>query len=104
MYEQILDPVGDSLARSAMFAVLPLLTLFILLGALKIKAWIAALASLGVALAVAIVAYSMPLGQALLSATEGATFGFFPIMCSASARCSRRWPVSGLRSPSRSSC
>jgi lactate permease len=80
MYEQILDPVGDSLALSAMFAVLPLLTLFVLLGVLKVKAWIAALVSLGVALVVAIAVYSMPVGQALLSATEGATFGFFPIM------------------------
>ncbi|MBK5306164.1 MAG: L-lactate permease [Frankiaceae bacterium] len=80
MYEQILDPVADSLGLSAVFAALPLLTLFILLGVLKVKAWIAALVSLGVALLVAIAVYSMPVGQALLSATEGATFGFFPIL------------------------
>ena len=46
MYEQILDPVADSLGLSAIFAALPLLTLFILLGVLKVKAWIAALVSL----------------------------------------------------------
>jgi lactate permease len=80
MYRQILDPVGDSLALSSVFAVLPLLTLFVLLGVLKVKAWIAALVSLGVSLVVAIVVYAMPVGQALLSATEGATFGFFPIL------------------------
>ena len=80
MYEQILDPVAGSLALTAVFAVLPLLTLFVLLGVLKIKAWIAALVSLGVAMVVAVAAYSMPVGQTVLSATEGAAFGFFPIL------------------------
>lgn len=80
MFEQVLDPVGDSLGLSALCAVLPLLTLFILLGVLKIKAWLSGLVSLGVALLVAIVFYGMPVDQALLSGTEGAAFGFFPIM------------------------
>jgi lactate permease len=80
MYRQILDPVGESLALSAIFAVLPLATLFVLLGVLRIKAWIAAVSSLGVAIIVAIVVYSVPVGQTLLSATEGASFGFFPIL------------------------
>ena len=70
MYEQILDPIGDSLGLSSIFAVLPLLTLFVLLGVLKMKAWIAALASLGVSLVVAVAIYSMPVGQALLSGME----------------------------------
>jgi lactate permease len=51
-----------------------------MLGVLKIKAWISAVASLAVAIVVAIVVYSMPVGQTLLSASEGAAFGFFPIM------------------------
>src|SRR4051794_13334716 len=80
MYQQQLDPVGDSLALSAVFAALPLATLFILLGALRLKAWIAAVCSLAVALIVAIVVYGMPVGQALLSSSEGAAFGFFPIL------------------------
>ena len=80
MYRQILDPVGGSLALSSIFAVLPLVTLFVLLGVLKVKAWIAGLVSLAVALVVAVVVYSMPVGQALLSASEGAAFGFFPIL------------------------
>src|SRR5919199_2533278 len=80
MYRQILDPVGGSLALSSIFAVLPLVTLFVLLGVLKVKAWIAGLVSLVVALVVAIVVYTMPVGQALLSAAEGAAFGFFPIL------------------------
>ncbi|WP_245665695.1 L-lactate permease [Actinoplanes subtropicus] len=74
------DPVGGSLALSAIFAVLPLLTLFVLLGVLRMRAWLAGVISLVVSLAVAIIGYSMPVGQALLSATEGAAFGFFPIL------------------------
>ena len=79
-YQQILDPVADSFGLSSLFAVLPLLTLFVLLGGFKLKAWIAGLASLVVALVVAIAVYGMPVSQGLLSASEGATFGFFPIL------------------------
>jgi lactate permease len=76
----VTDPIADSVGISAIFAVLPLLTLFVLLGALRMRAWLAGLISLLVALVVAIAVYSMPVGQALLSATEGAAFGFFPIL------------------------
>ncbi len=79
-YQQVLDPVGDSFALSSVFAVLPLLTLFVLLGGLKLKAWLAGLISLAVAIVVAIAVYGMPVGQTLLSASEGAAFGFFPIL------------------------
>ena len=51
MYTQVFDPVGDSLFASAIFAALALLTLFILLGALKVQARFAALAALLVACA-----------------------------------------------------
>ncbi|MBA2773424.1 MAG: L-lactate permease [Nocardioidaceae bacterium] len=80
MYQQILDPVGDSYALSSIFACLPILILFVLLGVLKVPAWIAALVALATAVVVAIAVYSMPIGQTLLSASEGATFGFFPIL------------------------
>jgi lactate permease len=80
LFEQVVDPVGGSLALSALVAALPLLTLFVLLGALKLKAWLAGLISLAVAIVLAIVAFRMPVGQTLLSASEGAAFGFFPIL------------------------
>ena len=80
MYEQDFAPVADSLALSAIFAALPLVTIFVLLGALRVKAQWAALASLGVALAVAVFVYRMPPAQAFLAATEGSVFGFFPIL------------------------
>ena len=80
MYKQVLDPVGNSLGLSTIFAVLPLVTLFVLLGGLKLKAHIAALWSLLVAILVAIIVYSMPVGQTLDAGAEGAAFGLFPIM------------------------
>ncbi len=80
MFQQSLDPVNGSLALSALCGALPLLTLFVLLGALRIRAWVAGLASLGVALVVAVVLFGMPVGQTLLAGTQGAAFGFFPIL------------------------
>ena len=80
MYEQVFDPVSNSLALTSIFAVLPLVTLFVLLGGLRWKAQWAGLTALAVAILVAVLVYSMPVGQALGAATLGAVFGFFPIM------------------------
>jgi lactate permease len=80
MYQQVLDPVAHSLAWSSLVAALPLVLLFVLLGALRVTAWVASLISLALALGIAIAVYGMPVGQALLAGTEGAAFGFFPIL------------------------
>src|ERR1700754_4157884 len=80
MYKQVLDPVGDSLFLSALVAMIPLATLFALLGGLKLKSHWAGLLSLLAAILVAVIADSMPLGQALDAGLEGAAFGLFPIM------------------------
>ncbi len=80
VYTQDFNPVSDSLGLTAIFAALPIITLFVLLGGLKMKAQWAALISLGVAIAVALIIYGMPADQTGLSALEGAAFGLFPIM------------------------
>src|SRR5947209_12130400 len=80
MYKQVLDPVSHSLGVSSIFAVLPLLTLFVLLGLFRMKAWLASVITLGVAIIVALAVYSMPAGQAFDAAGEGAVFGLWPIM------------------------
>jgi lactate permease len=80
MYKQVLDPVGDSLFASALVAMIPLATLFILLGGLKLRAHVAGLAALAVAIVIAWLVWGMPLDTALLAGTEGAAFGLFPIM------------------------
>ena len=80
MYRQILDPVNHSLGQSSIFAALPLLVLFVLLGVFRVRAYLAALAALLTAILVAVVVYPMPVSQALLAGSEGAVFGFFPIL------------------------
>ncbi len=80
MYKQILDPVSHSLGLTSIFALLPLVVLFVLLGVVRLKAQWASLITLGVAILVALIVYSMPIGQAADSALEGAAFGFWPIM------------------------
>jgi lactate permease len=80
VYKQVLDPVAHSLGWSSLVAAVPLLLLFVMLGVLRITAWVASLVSLAVAIAIGIAVYGMPAGQALLAGTEGAAFGFFPIL------------------------
>jgi lactate permease len=80
MFQQDPQAVGDSLALSALCALIPLAVLFILLGGLKIRAWVSGLVSLLVALVVAVVLFGMPLGQGISAALDGGLFGFFPIL------------------------
>jgi lactate permease len=80
VYKQVLDPVSHSLGVTSIFAVLPLVVLFVLLGVVKMKAQWASLVALIVSIVVALVVYSMPVGQAADAAIEGAVFGFWPIM------------------------
>jgi lactate permease len=55
VYTQDFNPVSDSLGLTAIFAALPVLTLFVLLGGFKMKAQWAALISLAVAMLVALI-------------------------------------------------
>ncbi|MEI2766846.1 MAG: L-lactate permease [Dermatophilaceae bacterium] len=75
-----LAPLGGSLVLSALVALIPLLTVFLTLGVLRWKAHWAGLTAVAVAIVVAVLAYQMPVGLAVLSATEGGVFGLFPIM------------------------
>ena len=79
-YKPDLAPVGGSLVASALIALIPLLTVFVTLGWLRWKAHWAGLTAVAVAILVAVLFYRMPAGLAVLSATEGAVFGLFPIM------------------------
>ena len=79
-YRQVYDPLGNSLGLSSIVAALPLITLFVLLGVVRMRAWLASIIGLAVALVVAVAAYSMPVGDAVNSGLLGAAFGFFPIM------------------------
>ncbi|MFJ5227060.1 L-lactate permease [Streptomyces sp. NPDC088400] len=80
MFVQQLEPVADSLALSALVAALPLATVLILLGAVRMKAHRAGLIGLAVAVLVGWLTFGMPLGQTLSAGAQGVLFGLFPIM------------------------
>jgi lactate permease len=64
---------------SALVAAIPIIVLFIMLGALRKPAWISAVTALVSAFVVSLVAYGMPLPLALASTIYGAAYGMFPI-------------------------
>lgn len=74
------DIIGDSVALTALVGVIPLLTFFVLLGLVKLPSHLCAIGALVVAVLVATLGYGMPITLALLSATQGAAFGLFPIL------------------------
>ena len=80
MFQQVANPVGGSLAlvraRRGVAAADPVRAA----RRAALEGVAGGLASLVVALAVAIFAFGMPAGQALLAASEGAAFGLFPII------------------------
>ena len=80
MFHQLLAPVGGALLPSFLVAALPILAVLVGLGVLRRPAWQASLAGLVVGLIVAIGPWHFPLGLALSSVAEGATFAVWPIM------------------------
>jgi lactate permease len=80
MFHQLLTPVGDSLGLSVLVAVLPIVTVLVLLGLLRRPAWQAALAGLVVGLVVAVTAWQMPVRLAVDAVLNGAVFALWPVM------------------------
>ncbi|MCL6424442.1 L-lactate permease [Brachybacterium sp. JHP9] len=74
------EAVAGSTALSALVSTIPLLTFFILLIGLRLRTHTAAALSLLAALLVAMIGFGMPIALALMSATQGAAFGAFPIV------------------------
>ncbi|MFF2823276.1 L-lactate permease [Arthrobacter koreensis] len=74
------DAVGSSVALSALLALVPLLVFFLLLAFAKTRAYIAGAWALLAALVIAVACFGMPAGLAVLSATQGAAFGLFPVV------------------------
>ena len=79
MWQHNYEPVGGSLALSALFAAIPIVVLFFMLGVWRKPSWQSALAALGSALIVALTVYGMPVRLALTSTLYGAAYGLFPI-------------------------
>src|SRR5437764_1551030 len=64
---------------TTLIAAIPIFTLLLLLGVVRKPAWMASLAGLAAAAAVAIGVYGMPVGLVAGAITYGAAFGLFPI-------------------------
>jgi len=79
MWQHNYEPVGGSLALSALVAAIPIVALFLVLGVWRKPAWMSALAALGSALVVALTVYGMPVQLAVMSSLYGAAYGLFPI-------------------------
>jgi len=79
MWTQVYAPIGGSLGLSAPAAAIPIVVLFIMLGALRTQAWVAAATALLSAFIVAIAIYRMPLNLAVISTLYGGAYGLFPI-------------------------
>ncbi|MFJ7748848.1 L-lactate permease [Arthrobacter sp. NPDC097144] len=74
------DAVANSITWSALLALIPLLLFFLLLAFAKTKAYVAGAWALLTALIIAVLGFHMPVGLALLSVTQGAAFGLFPVV------------------------
>jgi lactate permease len=79
MWEHNYQPIGDNLFISALVAAIPIVVLFVMLGALRKPAWMSAMTALGSALIIALFVYGMPAQLAATSTIFGAAFGLFPI-------------------------
>src|SRR5688572_13365877 len=77
-WSQTYSPVGG-IGLSALIATLPVVTLLGLLAFFHVRAHLAALAGLIVALVIAIFVYEMPAALAGASTVYGAAYGLFPI-------------------------
>ncbi len=79
MWQHNYEPIGGSLAASAVAAAVPIVVLFYMLGVKRKPAWSSALAALVSAVVVALAVYRMPVGLAVISTVYGAAYGLFPI-------------------------
>ena len=80
MFHQLLTPVGDNLGLSFLVAILPIVTVLVLLGLVKRPAWQAALAGLILALLIGVGVWQMPAVTAFAAAFNGAVFALWPVM------------------------
>src|SRR3954466_247838 len=78
MWNQVYNPFSNE-ALSTLVAAIPVVTLLALIASGKVKAHIAALIALAVALLDAIIAFTMPAGMAIRAGILGLVTGLFPI-------------------------
>ncbi|MCH1627018.1 L-lactate permease [Ferdinandcohnia quinoae] len=79
MFTQNFTAVGDNLALTAIVAIIPILYFFWALAIKKMKGHVAGLTTLLIALVIAVIAFKVPIGTAIMSASQGAVYGIVPI-------------------------
>ena len=77
-WTQVIDPFNN-IALSALIAIVPIAFIFWALIIKKLKGYQASLIAIAIAILIAIFIYGMPVKLALLSASNGALYGLFPI-------------------------
>ena len=78
MWNQVYDPFGNQVL-STIAAAIPVITLLALIASNKVKAPVAALIALAVAILVAVFIFTMPANLAFRATLLGVVIGFFPI-------------------------
>jgi L-lactate transport len=79
MWQQNFTPVAGSLGYSTLVAAAPIFVLLLMLGVLRMPAWISALTGLATGVVVSLAVYGMPVRNIVGAVTFGAAFGLFPI-------------------------
>jgi len=69
MWQHNYEPIAGSLGISALFAAIPIVVLFLMLGVFRKPAWMSALSALASAVLVSLLVYGMP-AQTAVSATR----------------------------------
>jgi lactate permease len=80
MFHQLLAPVALNLPLSVAVAAIPIVTVLVMLGVIRLPAWVASLGGLAVAFALATLIWKLPLATALSATAAGITFGLWPVM------------------------
>jgi lactate permease len=78
IWRQVYDPFGNAVL-STIAAAIPVVTLLVLIASGKVKAHVAALIALVVAIAISVFIFTMPTGLAIRASLFGAVTGLFPI-------------------------
>ncbi|MFT8319817.1 MAG: L-lactate permease [Bacillus sp. (in: firmicutes)] len=78
-FTQNFTAVGDNLALSAIVALIPILYFFWALAIKRMKGYLAGLTTLAIALLLSVIAFGMPTGMAVMSASQGVVYGLLPI-------------------------
>ncbi|WP_376795919.1 L-lactate permease [Thermogemmatispora sp.] len=80
MFHQLLTPVANNLLLSFLVGIIPIAVVLILLGVIRLPAWLSALAGLIVGLLIAVFVWQMPFQLAASSTINGMTFALWPVM------------------------